>query len=126
MATDKKQSAPTASDKPKAKPASMARAKPAVSGASRSTAGKVAPKASMEQQKAAYGANRPATLGSAAKMSQTDRAMADAKAAKAAKDAKAKSKKAVAPTAPTKTKAMTPFQKLGDILSKGGFSKYKG
>lgn len=117
MATDKKQSAPTASDKPKAKPA--------VSGASRSTAGKVAPKASMEQQKAAYGANRPATMGNAAKMSQTDRAMAEAKAAKAAKDAKAKSKKTVAPAATSaKPKALTPFQRLGNIVAGGGFSNY--
>jgi len=124
--------------KPKAKPAGLnpksgasrstagkVAAKESVSGASRSTAGKVKPKASMEQQKAAYGANRPATMGSAAKMSQTERAMAEAKAAKAAKDAKAKSKKTVVPATTTaKPKALTPFQRLGNIVAGGGFSNY--
>jgi hypothetical protein len=121
--------------KPKAKPAGLnpksgasrstagkVAVKESASGASRSTAGKVVPKASMEQQKAAYGANRPATLGSAAKMSQTDRAMADAKAAKVAKDAKAKSKKAVAPTAPAKDTSFSPLKRLSKFIAGGGMT----
>ena len=44
--------------KPKAKPAGLN----PKSGASRSTAGKVPPKTSTAQQKAAYGANRPTSM----------------------------------------------------------------
>lgn len=93
---------PAAKRPAKAAEISGQKAAPSLSGASRSTAGKVKPK-----------------------MSQTEKAMADAKAAKAAKDAKAKSKKPAAPAAAAaKPKALTPFQKLGNIVAGGGFSNY--
>ena len=132
MATDKKSDTGT---KPKAKPAGLN----PLSGASRSTAGKVKPTTSptakrpakpaeVSGQKAApslSGASRSTAGKVAPKMSQTEKAMADAKAAKAAKDAKAKSKKPAAPAATAaKPKALTPFQKLGNIVAGGGFSNY--
>jgi hypothetical protein len=119
--------------KPKAKPAGLN----PQSGASRSTAGKVKPASTVKRpakademsgQKAApslSGASRSTAGKVAPKMSQTERAMAEAKAAKAAKDAKAKSKKTVAPATTTaKPKALTPFQRLGNIVAGGGFSNY--
>jgi len=133
---DDKKPAPTASNKPKAKPAGL---NPQSGAAQSGVAGKVKPKASpaakrpakaaeVSGQKAApslSGASRSVAGKVAPKMSQTEKAMADAKAAKAAKDAKAKSKKLAAPAATTaKPKTLTPFQKLGNIVAGGGFSNY--
>jgi len=110
-------------------------AKESVSGASRSVAGKVPPKTSTAQQKAAYGANRPTSMDGVSrkpddkpkpKMSQTELAMAEAKAAKAAKDAATKKKKPATTTTTVPTAAVKPLTKLMQILSQGGFSKYKG
>ncbi len=109
------------------------KAKESVSGASRSVAGKVPPKTSTAQQKAAYGANRPTSMDGVSrkpvdkpkpKMSQTELAMAEAKAAKAAKDAKAARKKTTTTTTTVPTAAVKPLTKLMQILSQGGFSNY--
>jgi len=74
-----------------------------LSGASRSVAGKVPPK-----------------------MSMIDKAKADAKAAREKSRAANKPKVIAITKTTTKPTANKPFQKLRDILSGGGFSKYKG
>jgi len=55
-----------------------------------------------------------------------EKAKADAKAAREKSRAANKPKVATATTTTTKPTANKPFQKLRDILSGGGFSKYKG
>lgn len=95
--------------KPKARPAGLnpqsgasrstagkVAAKESVSGASRSVAGKVPPKTSTAQQKAAYGANRPTSMDGV-------------------------SRKAVEKPKP-KTYAKKPFDRLKEFLAGGGMS----
>ena len=76
--------------------------KESVSGASRSTAGKVKPQ-----------------------MSMMEKAKADAKAARE-KSQSAGRGKTTAPATTVPTAAVKPLTKLMQILSQGGFSKYKG
>ena len=75
---------------------------PSLSGASRSTAGKVAPK-----------------------MSMMEKAKADAKAARERSQSAGRGK-TTAPATTVPTAAVKPLTKLMQILSQGGFSKYKG
>ena len=130
MASDKK-SAPTASDKPKARPAAPQ------SGATQSgTAGKVAPKAKPmtnasvrpEAKAAAMPKAKPA-------MSMMDKAKAEATAARAKSQAANKPKAPV--TAPAKTgaaytgkigpKQETTLERMKRAFTtKGGLSKFKG
>lgn len=86
----------------KAAEVSGQKAAPSMSGASRSTAGKVAPK-----------------------MSMMEKARADARAARE-KSQSAGRGKTTAPAKTIPTAAVKPLTKLMQILSQGGFSKYKG
>lgn len=114
--------------KPKAKPAGLN----PQSGASRSTAGKVKAPSTVKRpakadeisgQKAApslSGASRSTAGKVASKMSQTERAMAEAKAVKVAKDAAAKKKKPATTLTVNKNPAKKPLERLGEFLSGGG------
>jgi hypothetical protein len=77
------------------------KAAPAMSGASRSTAGKVTPK-----------------------MSQTERAMAEAKARREASQRANRGNNKTTTTTTVPTAAVKPLTKLMQILSQGGFSNY--
>jgi hypothetical protein len=108
------------------------KAKESVSGASRSTAGKVKAPSTVKRpakadeisgQKAApslSGASRSTAGKVASKMSQTERAMAEAKAVKVAKDAAAKKKKPATTLTVNKNPAKKPLERLGEFLSGGG------
>ena len=95
------------------------KAAPSLSGASRSTAGKVKPKESVS------GASRSTAGKVKPKMSMMEKAKADAKAARE-KSQSAGRGKTTAPATTVPTAAVKPLTKLMQILSQGGFSKYKG
>jgi hypothetical protein len=113
------------------------KAKESVSGASRSTAGKVKAPSTVKRpakadeisgQKAApslSGASRSTAGKVAPKMSMMEKAKADAKAARE-KSQSASRGKTAAPAKTVPTAAVKPLTKLMQILSQGGFSKYKG
>lgn len=142
-AEEEKKSAP--STKPKAKPApTKPKARPAnlnpQSGAAQSgTAGKVKPTTSpaakrpakaaeVSGQKAApsmSGASRSTAGKVKPQMSMMEKAKADATAARK-KSQSAGRGKTTAPAKTIPTAAVKPLTKLMQILSQGGFSKYKG
>lgn len=136
-ADDKKQAASATGTKPKAKPAGL---NPQSGAAQSGTVGKVKPKVSpaanrpakaaeISGQKAApslSGASRSVAGKVAPKMSLIEKAKADAKAAREKSRAGNKQKVTAITKTTTKPPANKPFQKLRDILSGGGFSKYKG
>lgn len=95
------------------------KAAPSLSGASRSTAGKVKPKESVS------GASRSTAGKVKPQMSMMEKAKADAKAARE-KSQSAGRGKTTAPATTVPTAAVKPLTKLMQILSQGGFSKYKG
>ena len=131
-ATEKKQAAPTASNKPKARPAS-----PQSGAAQSGTAGKVAPKPKAKPMTSA--SVRPEGKAAAmpkAKpaMSMMDKAAADVKARREKSQAANKPK---APAAPAKTgaaytgkigpKKETAFERMKRaLMTKGGISNFKG
>jgi hypothetical protein len=132
-ATEKKQAAPTASDKPAARPAGLN----PKSGASRSTAGKVAEKAKAKPMTSASARPEGKAAGmpkAKPAMSMMDKAKAEATAAR---DKAKASNKPKTPAAPAKSDAAysskigpkkeTTFERMKRALTtKGGFSKFKG
>lgn len=127
-ADDKKQAALATGTKPKAKPAGLNSASGAAPKVS-SAAKRPAKAAEISGQKAApslSGASRSVAGKVAPKMSMMEKAKADAKAAREKSRAVNKPKVTATTKTTTKPTANKPFQKLRDILSGGGFSKYKG
>lgn len=103
--------------KPKAKPAGLN----PKSGASRSTAGKVASPAKAEPRKTISNPNATSVTGKVApKMSMMEKAKADAKAAREKSQSANKPKPKTA--APAKDTSFSPLKRLGEFIAGGGMT----
>ena len=102
--------------KPRAKPAGL---NPQSGAAQSGVAGKVKPKESVS------GASRSTAGKVKPQMSMMEKAKADAKAARERSQSAGRGK-TTAPATTVPTAAVKPLTKLMQILSQGGFSKYKG